>query len=390
MKEALKKLNITFPVLIDNGLKIYNKFGVSAFPSFILIDVNKISRYQLPGYAPQSADKIIKHEVENLLALTNDQKVIENKPIYTFEKEDVGQFRTKFISEKLWGEKLVLNFYGRAGETGLNNPTSFAIGENGNIYIVDSLNGIINVYDMNGKFLFNFGQEGFAGENLALPWGIEIDYKGRVYITDIGKNLIFIYTPEGKFMLKFGGTGSNDGQFNMPFDIAIDRNKNIYIADSKNDRIQIINGSFKKKIGSSGSRDGEFSLPTAIALSNDEQLIYILDTNNCRVQIFDKKGNFVSKFGRPGSKQGEFNHPEGISVDIDGKIFISDTLNNRIQIFDKNGKFLGMFGHYGSDEGDLNSPGKSFIDIKGRFYVVDRKNNRIQGFSIKYIKTFLL
>ncbi|MBI5208144.1 MAG: 6-bladed beta-propeller [Candidatus Firestonebacteria bacterium] len=389
MNDVIKKNNLIFPVLIDHGLKIYNQFGISALPSVILMDNKKVSKYLLAGYYPSFADKSIKQEIEKMLALTEEQKIKEITPIYDLKYENVGQSKTKFISDRLWGEKLIISFYGKINGKSLNNPTSFAVGENGKIYVVDSLNAVINVYDMYGKYLFNFGNEGFAGENLALPWNITVDYKGRIYITDIARNLICIYSPEGKFLIKFGGTGSNEGQLNMPFDLAIDSNSNLYVVDSQNDRVQIINGNFKFKIGSSGSKDGEFSLPTAIALSQDETLIYIVDTNNSRVQVFDKRGNFIRKFGRPGSQKGEFNHPDGIVVDSEGRIFVSDTLNNRIQIFDKEGIFLGMFGHFGSGDGEFNSPGKSFIDYKGRFYVIDRKNNRIQGFSLKYIQTFL-
>ncbi len=389
MKEVLKKNKISFPILIDQGLKIYNKFGVSAIPSTILVDKNKIAKYLLPGYSPDFAEKSIRNEIENLLALKSDQKMKEGTSLYAFEYKNIGQSKSKFISDKLWGEKLILNFYGKVGSEGLNNPTSFSIGQNGNIYIVDSLNNIIKIYDMQGNYISNFGNEGFGGQNLSLPWSIAIDYKNRVYITDLGKNIIYVYDPEGKFLAKFGGTGNREGQFNMPLDITIDTENNIYIADSQNDRIQIINGKFKFKIGSSGNKDGEFSLPTAIALSNNESLLYVVDTNNSRIQIFDKRGNFLKKFGRAGSKSGEFNHPEGISVDNDGKIFVSDTLNNRIQIFDKDGNFLATFGHSGDGDGEFNSPGRSFFDFKGRFYVIDRRNNRIQGFNLKFLQTFL-
>ncbi|MBI5207545.1 MAG: 6-bladed beta-propeller [Candidatus Firestonebacteria bacterium] len=387
IKEILKKNSISFPILIDYGLNVYNKFVVSALPSIILVKDNK-GKYILAGY-PQFAEKSIKQEIEKLMEIEEDKKLKEVSTFYAFETKQPGAFRSNFINDKLWGEKLILTFYGKHGDKGLNNPTSFAIGENGQIYVVDSLNAVVNVYDMFGRYLFSFGHEGFGGENMAFPWGITIDYKGRIYLTDIAKNLICIYDSDGKFLIKFGGTGDGEGKFNMPFDLTIDSNNNLYVVDSQNNRVQVINGKFKNQIGHTGSKDEEFLLPTAITLSKNEKMIYILDTNNCRVQIFDTRGNFVRKFGRPGSQKGEFNHPEGIAVDAEGRIYVSDTLNNRIQIFDPEGNFLCMFGNFGSGEGEFNSPGKSYIDMIGRFYVIDRKNNRIQGFNTKYIQTFL-
>lgn len=69
--------------------------------------------------------------------------------------------------------------------------------------------------------------------------------------------------------------------------------------------------------------------------------IYILDTYNNRIQIFDFKGNFLKTIGRYGTGPLELNKPEDISIDEkNNKIFISDTRNQRIQISSMEGKFI--------------------------------------------------
>jgi len=87
---------------------------------------------------------------------------------------------------------------------------------------------------------------------------------------------------------------------------------NIFVIDTFNDRVQIfdLNGNFDLKFGSNGTGDGQFNFPIGIFVN--ETNIFVADVNNNRVQIFDLSGNFVSKFGSNGTGDGQFNSPYGI------------------------------------------------------------------------------
>nr|NCS16718.1 6-bladed beta-propeller [Microcystis aeruginosa G13-12]NCT52052.1 6-bladed beta-propeller [Microcystis aeruginosa G13-03] len=61
--------------------------------------------------------------------------------------------------------------------------------------------------------------------------------------------------------------------------------------------------------------------------------IYVADTNNSRVQVFDSGGAFQSTFGSFGSGNGAFDTPRGIAVGSGGNIYVTDTGNNRVQVF---------------------------------------------------------
>ncbi|WP_228856450.1 6-bladed beta-propeller [Desulfomarina profundi] len=90
--------------------------------------------------------------------------------------------------------------------------------------------------------------------------------------------------------------------------------------------------------------------------------------------------NFVRSWGQQGSAQGQFNNPIGIAI-AGREIFISDTGNNRIQVFDLDGKFLRMFGGQGNGPGELDRP--MHLDIHaGKLYVAEYLNDRIQVFSL--------
>ncbi len=65
--------------------------------------------------------------------------------------------------------------------------------------------------------------------------------------------------------------------------------------------------------GTQGSSDGQFDTPFAIAVNSDE-VVYVTETGNRRVQVFDANGEFVGKWGTPGTGDGQFLAPVGIGV----------------------------------------------------------------------------
>ncbi len=59
--------------------------------------------------------------------------------------------------------------------------------------------------------------------------------------------------------------------------------------------------------------------------------MYVVDTGNKRVVIFDKDGNFLTQFGSGGLDPGQFDEPVGIAIDPNGVVYITDTWNQRVQ-----------------------------------------------------------
>ena len=82
----------------------------------------------------------------------------------------------------------------------------------------------------------------------------------------------------------------------------------------------------------SGGEPNTISSPVAIATDSSDRIL-VVDTDNERIQVFDKNGNFLFKFGSFGSDDGQFNSPQGIAVDSSDRILVADTGNDRIQVF---------------------------------------------------------
>ena len=103
---------------------------------------------------------------------------------------------------------------------------------------------------------------------------------------------------------------------------------------------------FIRKWGLRGSGDGEFRWPQSLAIDNQAN-VYVSESTNDRVQVFDPEGMFLNKWGCTGTEDGEFIRPQGLVIGSDGNVYVSDRDNNRIQVFDSQGRFLLFFANGG-------------------------------------------
>jgi hypothetical protein len=84
--------------------------------------------------------------------------------------------------------------------------------------------------------------------------------------------------------------------------------------------------------------DDNYLFYEPIAIASDKQgNIYVLDSKNFRVQVFDNDRKFLRSFGRKGQGPGEFGRPECIDLDGSGNIYVGDPGNGRIEVFDPSG-----------------------------------------------------
>jgi hypothetical protein len=78
---------------------------------------------------------------------------------------------------------------------------AFAVGKNGQIYILDSGNSRIQCFSKEGRFLFGFGRRGQGpGELSSDPRKIKILSDGNIYVIDNSQRRINVYNQEGKFL----------------------------------------------------------------------------------------------------------------------------------------------------------------------------------------------
>jgi DNA-binding beta-propeller fold protein YncE len=212
-------------------------------------------------------------------------------------------------------------------------PVSVAVAPSGDVYVADRFRAVIDIYSSNGDHQGVF-ESANASETPEAPLGVAFDNLGNLYVTDLkpGEHRLLVYSPEGRLQLTFGKEGDEAAQFSFPYGIAVDAQGQIYVADS----------------------------------------------NNGRIQLFDRAGNLIDLIGR--GARGELGIPRGIAVDDSGRLFVVDLTGHTVEVWDIAAapRRLFVFGESGFGNGQLAYPNGLALDTTGRVYVVDRSNNRVQ------------
>lgn len=87
--------------------------------------------------------------------------------------------------------------------------------------------------------------------------------------------------------------------------------------------------------------DDNYLFYEPVAIAADKQgNIYVLDSKNFRVQVFDSDRRFLRSFGRRGQGPGDLGRPECIDLDEAGNVYVGDPGNGRIEVFDPSGARL--------------------------------------------------
>ena len=126
-----------------------------------------------------------------------------------------------------------------------------------------------------------------------------------------------------------------------------------------------------------------FTYPSSIAFNKEETLIYITDTETCKVTIHKPDGDLLGKLRAIQDGENMMGHPVAVAVSPDGFVTVLDKTNHCVHLFDSDGIYLYNFGKNGSKDGHLKHPSCLAMDSKGNIYVADSHNNRVSKFSLQ-------
>jgi DNA-binding beta-propeller fold protein YncE len=105
----------------------------------------------------------------------------------------------------------------------LRSPTNIAIDREGRMYVSDTGDYTMKVYDAQGKHLWTVGEQGLNPGNFALPKGVGVDREGRMYVVDAATAVVQIFDREGRLLMYFGEPkSSGPGGLYLPAALAID------------------------------------------------------------------------------------------------------------------------------------------------------------------------
>jgi DNA-binding beta-propeller fold protein YncE len=315
---------------------------------------------------------------------------VEFKAILTGQKIDWAELQTPKKPKRSWMDRLagtmpdeqIKNVQQKIGFQ-LLRPYGVAVDSDGNIYVADQGVGAIFIFPESLK-----GKAQLIKNKVDAPLpminGLAIDDDGRIFVTDVKLHHVLVLNKLHQPIAEFG-----TGALLSPAGIAIDKeNRLIYVVDTQQDQVLVFDAdSYKllRRIGTGGKKHtltspGNFSLPDGVAVDKDGN-VYVTDTLNDRVEIFDADGNFVSQFGTAGDGPGHFARPKGIAIDRDGHIWVTDEVQSRVQVFNKEGRLLIYFGELGWYPGQFQALyGIASDDHDNRIITTEQFPGRVQIF----------
>jgi DNA-binding beta-propeller fold protein YncE len=186
-----------------------------------------------------------------------------------------------------------------------------------------------------------WGSLGSGPGELSEPRGVAVDARGTIYVADTKNSRIEVFDGVGHLVRQFGGKGPGLSEFNEPCGVAVDSQGDLWVADTWNNRI-VHYAAEGQPVSAIGQPDIAFFGPRAVVVSN-KNFVYVADTGNKKIVRFDRDGKKLNEFGGDGSGPGQLVEPVGLAADASGNIHVADTGNHRIQVFDPEGKFLRQY-----------------------------------------------
>ncbi len=254
-----------------------------------------------------------------------------------------------------------------------SSPVRIASDNRGRLYISDTINGEVRIYSNNGILLKTI-------KELRSPLGVGVDKNGYIYVGDGEDGSVMVFDGDGLLRYKLG---TGDQEFLMPNDISITDSDRVYVVDSKANIVKVFNLQ-GEQVTSFGS--GILRFPSGIYIDEFAQDVYVSDEGNKRIVVFDLNGVYKREIrGRSGMLGLKFLRPQGVAVD-GSRLYIVDSYNSCVIIYDRQGSFLGYTGNYGMNINEYRIPLDITFDGDNKVFVTNYNNSRIEILGIDSFK----
>lgn len=203
--------------------------------------------------------------------------------------------------------------YGAAG---------LAIGPDENLYVAGGRSHQISKFSKGGRLIARWGSYGDGPEQFNSPWGVAIDPTGNLYVADHLNHRVQKFSPDGEWVAQFGSENGARGRLSYPTDVAVDPDGDVYVCDWTDNgmnpgRVQIFDPEGKfitslvgdaqslskwgqewvdanpdvikaRRLVRTTEPEWRFAMPRAVVFDAAQSRLLVLDTQRCRLQIYDK------------------------------------------------------------------------------------------------------
>jgi sugar lactone lactonase YvrE len=270
-----------------------------------------------------------------------------------------------------------------AGTT-MGPTAAVAFDGKGHLYVLTRGPQAFFEFDGNGAFVRAFGDKMFTRSH-----GLRIDAEGNLWATDVGAHVVLKLNPKGEVLLTLGTRGqagewnetAGSRLLNQPNDVAIAANGDVFVVQGhtpgpKGDaRVLKFDktGRFIKSWGGKGTAPGQFDVAHGAAI-DAKGLLWVMDRENQRIQVFDADGTFVREMKYKGL-------PCSVAIGRDAVYMVNGFAGQLLRL-DLAGKVVAATGRPGKALGEFGEAHFLAISPKGDLYVADSVN----GALVKFVR----
>ena len=276
------------------------------------------------------------------------------------------------------------SIFGGSNDPALAQPMGLAVSADGKrVYVADLSLGAVLVADLDRRSMKVFASD----EPMGKPFNVALDKDENVYVSDELGGVVRVFSRKGEKLLVVG-----QNQLERPTGVAVDAERRLlYVADSskrqsENHRVRVFDfgGKWLRDLGGGkGDGDGQWHFPTYIAVEPKSGNVFVSDTMNFRIQVFDPQGKFVRKYGENGDAPGMFARLKGLAFDSHGNLYAVDGDHSNVQLFNSQFQPLMFFGGYARKLEYFDIPSGIAIDpLKNRIYVCNEYVSRINVYDL--------
>lgn len=338
---AIRRYEIEHPVVVDKNMKIWQSYGVSGWPTFVIIDPTGNVVYQASG---EGQRENIEDVIEVLLEKHANAGTLAEKPIK--------------IEQPKITDKTTLSFPGKISFSPDGKMIAISDSNHNRIVIVD-LDGKIRYIVGSGNGGFNDGS--FEETSFFRPQGV-LWHDDSIYVADTENHALREIDLVNKKVTTLAGTGrqaqwmqgGGDGRstsLSSPWDLA-HKDEKIYIAmagshqiwmyDIKSKKVGPVAGSgYENIVDADNLHDAQFAQPSGLSLYGNH--LYVADSEVSAIRRVDLERRIVRTvvgaglfiFGHQDGNVSDarFQHPLGVHAD-NNHLYVADTYNHAIRLID--------------------------------------------------------
>jgi len=192
------------------------------------------------------------------------------------------------------------SFLGKWGSDGTGNGQfrglrEIAVSSSGTVYAADPTDTTVQYFTATGSYR---GRLSYS--QMYIPWALAAAPDGVIHVGVY--RLIYRFSPAGSYLGYYGWPGSGPGQFGSVDGVDVGPTGYIVTIDSVLNRVTVFNpnGSYLEMWEGTGGGNGQFREPRGVCFNRTGSRIYVVDSNNCRIQYFNRNAPAVepSSLGR--------------------------------------------------------------------------------------------